>query len=167
MRGIYLKGIRSKVLGITKTRPIAALTHAWKALRLGRDSSVSTSLGMPVRSLFTLLLVALLIACPAMCRATEVACCPGHEAGECSDESGQQAPAPTDADSCICSGAALKADDSHAKNVLPLLAALLPESFESSLRSHFEAISRRSLLADPDEWPRPVRLHALLEVFRC
>ena len=37
-----------------------------------------------------------------------------------------------DADSCICSGTALKADDSHAKHVLPLLAALLPESFESS-----------------------------------
>jgi hypothetical protein len=47
------------------------------------------------------------------------------------------------------------------------LAAVLPESFESSLRSLCEAIFRRSRPADPDDWPRSVRLHALLEVFRC
>ena len=125
---------------------------------------------MRVRAFFTYLLVAILLACPAMCRATEVACCPGHEAESCSDEPERQdpaAPSDADADSCICSGTALKADDSHAKHVLPLLAALLPECFESSIRPILGAVARGSLPANPDDWLEPVRLHALLEVFRC
>lgn len=125
---------------------------------------------MHLRAFFTYLLVAILLACPAMCRATEVACCPGHESEACSDEPEQQAPAApsdSDADSCICSGTALKADDSHAKHVLPLLSALLPESFESSIRPIIGARARGSLPANPDDWLGPVRLHALLEVFRC
>lgn len=122
---------------------------------------------MHVRSFFTFLLVAILLACPAVCRATEVACCPGHEVEECSDELGQQAPASNDADSCICSGAALKADDSHAKLVLPLLSALLPETFETSFSPLFGAKASGSLPSDPDDWLGHVRLYALLKVFRC
>jgi hypothetical protein len=123
---------------------------------------------MRVRAIFTYLLVAILLACPAMCRATEVACCPSHEAEECSDEPERQYPAaPADADSCICSGTALKADESHAKHVHPLLAALLPESFEPSICPILGALTRGSLPANPDDWLRTVRLHALLQVFRC
>lgn len=112
-------------------------------------------------------MVALLLACPAMCRATEVACCPGHEVEECSDEPGEQAPAPIDADSCICSGTALKADNGQAGKIAPTLAALLPEPFGASLIPFFEALSRVNLASEPDDWPRPVRLHILLAVFRC
>jgi hypothetical protein len=123
-----------------------------------------------LRAFFTYLLVAILLACPAMCRATEVACCPGHETEACSDEPGPESPAApgdADADSCICSGTALKSDDSHAKHVLPLLSALLPESFELGIRPILGPLALGSLPTDPDDWLGPVRLHALLEVFRC
>src|SRR3954471_9619126 len=123
---------------------------------------------MNVRNFFTLLMVVLLLSCPAMCRATEVACCPGHEVGECSDEPEQQTPAaPSDAGSCICSGTALKADDGHAGEFVPALPALLPETFEANLSRFLGALSRGNLLSDPDDWLMPVRLHVLLEVFRC
>src|SRR3954469_17537697 len=122
---------------------------------------------MHVRAFFTCLLVALLLACPAMCRATEVACCPGHGVEECSDEPEQQAPAsPTDADSCICSGTVVKANDSHAEHVHLLFASLLPASYEASLNPDFGALARGPLPTNPDDWLGPVRLHALLEVFR-
>ena len=93
------------------------MTQPWKSLNFKEEFPIPTPLGMHVRAFFTYLLVAILLACPAMCRATEVTCCPGHEAEECSDEPDQQgpaAPSDADADSCICSGTALKADDSHA-----------------------------------------------------
>lgn len=121
-----------------------------------------------MRTCFTYLLVTLLLACPAVCRSTVVMCCPGGEVEACSGEPGQQAPAaPTDAESCICSGTALKAEDPHAQHVLPLCASLLPESFASSVHSILGALALGRLTEDPDDGIQPARLHALLGVFRC
>jgi hypothetical protein len=165
--------LRPKGVRRTARWPLArecreALTQPRKSLSFKEASGLPTPLGMHVRAVSTYLLVAILLACPAMCRASEVACCPGPEAEECPDEPGHQAPAaPTDAASCICSGTATKADDSHARHVVSPLVVPLPESFDTSIRPVIGAHARRSLPADPDDWLRPTRLHVLLEVHRC
>lgn len=121
-----------------------------------------------MRSFFSLLLATLILACPAMCRATEVACCPGNQTEECGDEPCRDLPVPVDeVDGCICGGVALKADESAAKHVLPLLATPSPANFETSFRLLLEALSRARARVEPDDGPRPVRLHVLLEVHRC
>ncbi len=123
-----------------------------------------------MRTFCTYILIALLVACPALCQATEAPCCPGHETEACSDSPEPPAPgAPGEADfeSCLCSGTALKADDSNARHVLPHPAALRPVSFESRLRPVLKVPSHGSLPANPDDWLGRVRLHALLAVFRC
>ena len=122
-----------------------------------------------MRAFFTTFLVAVLLACPSLCRATEVVVCAGHGAESCPDESGHEAPAaPTDVDSCICicSAAAVKADTSQA--------AFDASPFDSSLGSFVEHLLPRSNSfavgdrpADPDDWREPLRLHSLLQVYRC
>jgi hypothetical protein len=146
----------------------AALTQPENSLRFGRASCGSTPRGMHVRDSITLLLAVILLACPAVCRGTEVACCPGFAADECSEEPEPDAPAaPAEAASCICSGAVVRTDDSHATRVAPYPPSFLPGSPEPSLRMFLRTHSRRGLPAGRDDWQRIVRIDALREVIRC
>jgi hypothetical protein len=60
-----------------------------------------------VRASISLLLVALLVACPELCRAEQLGCCADRceESGAPDDDSRLPQPGQNDAVSCICAGA--------------------------------------------------------------
>jgi hypothetical protein len=73
-----------------------------------------------LRTLVSLFLAGLLLACPLLCRAAESGCC--HEslgaAGESQEDSHAPPSCPDDAVSCICAGAT-QADDCRAAALAP------------------------------------------------
>lgn len=61
---------------------------------------------MFVKSFLSLMLTALLLACPLLCRADTVGCCTSQcEAAEGADDGQTPGPVPNEATSCICAGA--------------------------------------------------------------
>lgn len=120
-----------------------------------------------MRNTINLVLVALLLACPTLCRAGEEACCRGEDVQECSQEPGHSAPSPIDEDGCICSGAALKADDGQATQVHPGLNASVLDLPGATPGLIAAVLGQGRSISQPHERSQHVRLHARLEVHRC
>jgi hypothetical protein len=67
----------------------------------------------------------------------------------------------------MCSGTALKADCSQASQESPLRASPLFGSFAETLRPVSISFGHGDHVVDRDGWLRPLRLHALLQLFLC
>jgi hypothetical protein len=123
-----------------------------------------------VRTLVTFFLVWLLVACPALCRATADGCCADHEvASGTSDE--HHAPAPSDeAANCICGGAikapSLRVHGHDSGSPFPAPDPLISDSLPST-RSLVEQLARSGTRPGPADWRGSRRVHALLQDFRC
>jgi hypothetical protein len=118
-------------------------------------------------------MVCVLLTCPLLCRAEEMACCDDHAqtTRDRHDESALPSKAPGDCGSCICNGAvkdtAVRGKGSTASSLLPapdlLPVPFLPPTLDLS------ALSRRNGRTPPDwpAWRTSQRTHALLRNFRC
>ena len=111
------------------------------------------------------LLVAILLACPAICQATAVGCCSGHEGTGCSDE--PEPRAPEDSGSCLCGGTILKAEETRGKDLKSTFTALPPFAIAICPQFRLDARSRVRFSSDLDDWLEAVRPHVRFQVFRC
>ena len=124
-----------------------------------------------MRSLFTYFLVGLLLACPALCRATDDGCCAVHEVKSGTPDE-HHTPAPSDdAASCICGGA-VKATDNRVHGHGPGCLSPAPDTtLSDSLWLHPSPLSLQLAGGEsqPAEagWQGSRRLHALIQHFRC
>ena len=122
-----------------------------------------------MRAPVTFFLVGLLLACPALCRATEGGCC--AERGLASgDTDGHHAPVPSDdTASCICRGAIkaphLRAHGQDSGSPLSVPVAFLPDDLTPTLRSLADAYRTGGPPAHLDRQGSG-RLRALLQNFR-
>lgn len=144
----------------------ARLDRGRKSPTLGQANPFALIPGPVVSNLVRLFLAAILLACPAMCRATSDDCCRGAEPGDCHEDPGH--PAPVDDDGCICSGATLaKADDTRAGKLFPVLDVPAAFPIDTALGLSPPLLARGPSAPPANGRPSAVRLHALLEIHRC
>jgi hypothetical protein len=124
-----------------------------------------------MRALFTYSLVGLLLACPALCRATDDGCCADHEVTSGTPNK-HHTPAPSDdAANCICGGA-IKATDNRVHGHDPGSLSPAPDTtLSDSLWLHYSQLTLPHVGGgsppEEDGWRGSRRVHALLQRFRC
>lgn len=126
-----------------------------------------------MRSLVSILLFGLIIACPLLCQAGEVVdwCLDGCET-TCtpSEVPGAPAPCPADGSSCICAGAVQSTDFRSADLTGDLLPAIDGWLLSFVLQPTSLALLHRpgdGIQPDPAPWGAPRRLHVLIQRFLC
>lgn len=125
-----------------------------------------------MRSFLAFIMASVLLACPLLCQAEEVACCEEHGQGAADrDLSGLPAEDPSDCGSCICDGAVKDASLRNEKSIpsdLPPAPGLLP-AFCLPPPLYLSARCPRCGGPPPDwlAWHSSPRVHALLQNFRC
>lgn len=122
---------------------------------------------MSRRALLSYLLAAVVLACPALCRAPGVELCTGCEAAGCLELPGDPACDSGEADDCVCGGATVGAEDPRAPQKPPPPADLPPGLLAAVVTGPAPGSVGRAPPFEPGAPPGHVRLRAFLAAFRC